>query len=80
MDVITELVETHAPIETAAVGEGSQEALAALNESVTMKIAYYVTGERRKELVKAISQFTKMVAKYQSAPTFDFTIGNYIVD
>jgi hypothetical protein len=34
----------------------------------------YVTGERRKELVKIISQITGMPATYQNAPTFAFAI------
>ncbi len=45
-----------------------------------MELAYHVTGERRKELVKAIGQFTGMAATYRNAPTFAFAIGDYIVD
>jgi hypothetical protein len=51
-----------------------------VNEPATMEIAYHVTGERRKELVKAISQITCLSAKYQNAPTFAFAIGGYMVD
>ena len=45
-----------------------------------MELTYHVTGERRKELVKAISHITGMPETYQNAPTFAFAIGNYTVD
>lgn len=46
----------------------------------TMKIAYNVTGEQRKALVKAVSNFTGEPAAYQNAPTFAFAISEYTVD
>ena len=49
-----------------------------LDEPAIMALAYHVTGERRKELVKAISQITGMAATYRNAPTFAFAIGNYL--
>lgn len=58
----------------------AEEAEAALEEPTTMEIAYHVTGEQRKALVKAVSSFTGEAAKYQNAPTFAFIIGEYTVD
>ena len=58
----------------------AEETEAAPEEPATMEIAYHVTGEQRKALVKAVSSFTGEAAKYQSAPTFAFIIGEYAVD
>ena len=58
----------------------TEEAEAAPEEPSTMEIAYHVTGEQRKALVKAVSSFTGEAAKYQNAPTFAFIIGEYAVD
>ena len=58
----------------------TEEAEAAPEEPSTMEIAYHVTGEQRKALVKAVSSFTGEAAKYQNAPTFAFIIGAYAVD
>ena len=44
-----------------------------------MNIYYDVTGQRRKELVQALSEITLWEAKYQGAPDFFFTVGNYTV-
>ena len=45
-----------------------------------MERAYNATGDRRKELVKAISEITGEPAKYQNAPSFAYQIGGYMVD
>lgn len=58
----------------------TEEAEAELEEPATMEIAYHVTGEQRKALVKAVSSFTGEAAKYQNAPSFAFIIGEYAVD
>lgn len=47
---------------------------------VTTRIPFNVTGEKRKELVTAISEYTGQPAVYQNAPTFAYRIGEYIVD
>ena len=44
-----------------------------------MNIYYDVTGQRRKELVAALSEITLWDAQYQGAPTFNFVVGNYTV-
>ncbi len=80
-DTIAEAVRNDDPIEAIPeTGEGKDEVIIPAEEPAIMELAYHVTGERRKELVKAISQITGMTATYQNAPTFAFTIGNYIVD
>lgn len=44
-------------------------------------ILYYdVTGERRKELVKALGEILLWEPQYQGAPTFSYHVGNYVVD
>lgn len=58
----------------------AEEAAATPEEPSTMEIAYHVTGEQRKALVKTVSSFTGEAAKYQNAPTFTFIIGAYAVD
>lgn len=45
-----------------------------------MEIRYNVTGERRKELVKAISEITGLPAVYKRIPTYAFEIGAFTVD
>lgn len=40
---------------------------------------YNVTGEKRKELVRAISEFLGEDASYQGAPTFAYSIDGYTV-
>jgi hypothetical protein len=78
---IAEATPNGDPIEAPSeMGKGGDEAIATTEEPAIMEIAYHVTGECRKELVKAISQFIGMPATYQNAPTFAFAIGNYTVD
>ena len=45
-----------------------------------MEEAFKVTGDRRKALVDAISDFTGQRAIYQNAPSFAYVIGEYRVD
>jgi len=49
-------------------------------EPETMEVAYGHTGERRKEMVKAISEYLGQPAIYQNAPTFSYKIGDFTVD
>lgn len=44
------------------------------------KIAYNVTGDRRKALVAEIANYTGKKAIYQNAPTFTYRIGLFAVD
>ncbi|MDL2205392.1 virulence protein [Eubacteriales bacterium OttesenSCG-928-N13] len=45
-----------------------------------MKVMYNVTGERRKELVKAVSEALGTPAQYRGAPSFAFEVGSYEID
>ena len=45
-----------------------------------MQINYNVTGEKRKLLVKAISQELNTSAKYLGAPTFAYEVAGYNID
>ena len=45
-----------------------------------MEVAYGHTGEHRKEMVKAISEYLGQPAIYQNAPTFAYKIGDFTVD
>lgn len=80
-DAIDEAMETGDPI-TAEIAEalGEDHKAITAEEPEIMEIAYHATGERRKELVKAISQFTSKPAVFQNAPTFAYVIGDYTVD
>ena len=49
-------------------------------ESNKMEIAYNVTGDRRKELVTAISEIIGWEPIYKKAPTYAYAIGNYLID
>ncbi|MGE6896481.1 virulence protein [Priestia flexa] len=44
------------------------------------KITYEVKGQRRKELVQAISEFLNTIAKYKGVPTCAYEIGDLVVD
>ena len=68
--------EAEQPGEEAVV----EEIEAAPKAPATMEIAYNVTGEQRKALVKVVSNFTGEPAVYQNAPTFAFAICGYTVD
>ena len=56
------------------------ELIITAEESDTMKIRFGYTGEQRKELVKAIGEYTGLPPVYQNAPTFAYRIGEYKVD
>lgn len=79
-DTTAELVANDDLIEEEGTGEASHDTNLTPVKPAIMEIAYHVTGERRKELVKAVSQITGMSATYQNAPTFAFAIGDYTVD
>ena len=72
--------EIDVPIEPEEMGKGCRDAIPTPDEPATMEIVYHVTGERRKKLVKVLSQITDMAATYQNTPSFAIAIGNYIVD
>ena len=81
VDATAEVTQSDGPVSeevTEALG-GSHETNVMAEEPAIMEIAYHETGERRKELVKAISQFTGMTATFQNAPTFAYVIGDYTV-
>lgn len=44
------------------------------------KITYEVKGQRRKELVQAISAFLNTIPKYKGVPTCAYEIGDLVVD
>jgi len=48
-------------------------------EDMHMKIRYELTGNKRKELVKAIEKITGEKAVYMKLPTYNFVIGDYTV-
>ena len=82
VDTIAEATQNSDPIieEVVEAPTCSHEAIVTAEEPKIMEIAYHVTGDRRKELVKAIIQFTGMTATFQNAPTFAYVIGDYTVD
>ena len=45
-----------------------------------MIIRYDITGQRRKELVKALGEIVLWEPVYRGAPSFSYTVGNYTVD
>lgn len=45
-----------------------------------MIIRYDITGQRRKDLVKALGEITLWEPVYHGAPSFSYTVGNYTVD
>jgi len=45
-----------------------------------MEIRFNVTGARRKEMVKAVSEIADWPAEYKGAPTFAYVIGDFTVD
>lgn len=50
-----------------------------VDEGPSIRINYDVRGQRRKELVKALSEILLWEPKYLGAPTFYYEIGNYLV-
>jgi hypothetical protein len=45
-----------------------------------MNLNFNVTGDRRKALVKAISEYLGIEAIYNGAPNFSYTVGTYTID
>lgn len=45
-----------------------------------MEVKYNVTGARRKELAKAVSEIVDWPATYKGAPTFAYGIGDFTID
>ena len=45
-----------------------------------MEIRFNVTGPRRREMVKAVSEIADWPAEYKGAPTFAYVIGDFTVD
>lgn len=56
-----------------------QELTITAHEFENMKVAFNVTGERRKALVEAVKAFVDAPAIYQNAPSFAYVIGDYTV-
>lgn len=50
-----------------------------VDEGPSIRVNYDVKGQRRKELVKALSEILLWEPKYLGAPTFYYEIGNYLV-
>ena len=77
-DEATEGAQGGIEADAGAVAENSEEP--AMEAPERMERAYNATGDRRKELVKAISEITGEPAKYQNAPSFAYQIGEYTID
>ncbi len=45
-----------------------------------MEFKFNVTGDRRKELVMAVSEILNTAPEYQGAPTFAYEVGGYRID
>lgn len=45
-----------------------------------MEVKYNVTGERRKELVKAVGEIIGGEPVYKGAPTFAYAVGDFVID
>lgn len=45
-----------------------------------MQINYNVTGERRKQLVKAIGEILEVTPKYKGAPSFVYEVNHFTID
>ena len=45
-----------------------------------MEVRYNVSGERRKELITAIADLLEAKPRYNGAPSFSYTVGDYRVD
>jgi len=80
-DAIAEALKADDPVaeEVTEASDGDDKVVTAEGPEI-MEIVYHAMGERRKELVKAISKFTGMTATFQNAPTFAYVIGGYTVD
>ena len=73
--------------ESAEIGEGTLQAADAVESPETptqpahdeANLEYHVVGERRKELVRAISKHLNIKAQYLGMPQRKFQIGEYMV-
>jgi hypothetical protein len=45
-----------------------------------MEVRYNVNGQRRKELVAAMAELLEAKPRYNGAPSFSYTVGDYLVD
>jgi len=45
-----------------------------------MEVRYNVSGERRKELISAMADLLEAKPRYNGAPSFGYTVGDYLVD
>lgn len=45
-----------------------------------MEVRYNVSGERRKELITAMADLLEAKPRYNGAPSFSYTVGDYLVD
>ena len=45
-----------------------------------MEVRYNVSGQRRKELVAAMAELLEAKTRYNGAPSFSYTVGDYLVD
>ena len=45
-----------------------------------MEVRYNVSGERRKELISAMADLLEAKPRYNGAPSFSYTVGDYLVD
>ena len=60
--------------------ESAENAEPASAELAAMELAFNVTGERRKELVEAVCEYTHMESTYKAAPTFAYEVADYTID
>ena len=45
-----------------------------------MEVRYNVSGQRRKELISAMAELLEAKPRYNGAPSFSYTVGDYLVD
>ncbi len=60
--------------------ENKSDTLEIFEKPAPDKIAYNVTGDRRKSLVESIANYIGERAIYQNAPTFAYRIGSFTID
>ena len=71
----------YADAETVKTLEAEPVEIAGMHDKALPEaVCYNVIGERRKELVAAIANYTGNRAVYQNAPTFSYRIGQYTID
>ncbi len=77
--LITPPTAEEAAPETAEETTGQTEEAEA-EETGSMETLYNVTGPRRKESATAVGNFIGTAPVYMKAPTYSFTVSNYIID